>query len=120
MAKKRGSVRLVAEGGRQVRTELEGIGDAGARGFGRLSTEMELANTHLASLARKAGIALAAVTAAAAAAGVAMVRSGLTTVDAQDTLIAMLRAPEGATIAEIVAATGWLCHTLRGSMSGAL
>ena len=28
----------------------------------------------------------------------------------QDTLIAMLRAPEGATIEEIVAATGWLSH----------
>ena len=38
----------------------------------------------------------------------------------QDTLIAMLRAPEGATIEEIVAATGWLSHTVRGSMSGAL
>jgi len=38
----------------------------------------------------------------------------------QDTLIAMLRAPEGATIAEIVAAKGWLSHTVRGSMSGAL
>ena len=38
----------------------------------------------------------------------------------QDTLIAMLRAPEGATIAEIVAATGWLSHTVRGSMSGSL
>jgi hypothetical protein len=62
---------------------LEGIGDAGARGFGRLSTEMELANTRLASFARKAGIALAAVTVAVAAAGVAMVRSGLTNVDAQ-------------------------------------
>jgi hypothetical protein len=83
MAEKRVSVRLVAEGGRQVRAELEGIGDAGARGFGRLSTEMELANTRLASFARKAGIALAAVTVAAAAAGVAMVRSGLTNVDAQ-------------------------------------
>ena len=34
MAEKRVSVRLVAEGGRQVRAELEGIGDAGARGFG--------------------------------------------------------------------------------------
>ena len=32
----------------------------------------------------------------------------------QDALIAMLRAPEGATIAEIVAATGWLSHTVRG------
>ena len=38
----------------------------------------------------------------------------------QDTLIAMLRAPAGATIAEIVAATDWLSHTVRGSMSGAL
>jgi len=38
----------------------------------------------------------------------------------QDTLIAMLRAPEGASIDEIVAATGWLSHTVRGSMSGAL
>ena len=32
----------------------------------------------------------------------------------------VLRAPEGATIEEIVAATGWLSHTVRGSMSGAL
>jgi hypothetical protein len=37
---------LVAEGGRQVRAELEGIGEAGSRGFGRLSSEMELANGH--------------------------------------------------------------------------
>jgi hypothetical protein len=32
----------------------------------------------------------------------------------------MLRAPEGATIAEIVAATGWLPHTVRGAIAGAL
>ncbi|MFN3938785.1 MAG: phage tail tape measure C-terminal domain-containing protein [Gemmobacter sp.] len=83
MAEKRVSVRLAAVGGRQVRAELEGIGEAGAKGFGRLSTEMELANTRLASFARRAGIALAAVTAAAAAAGVAMVRSGLADIDAQ-------------------------------------
>ena len=38
----------------------------------------------------------------------------------QATLIAMLRAPEGATIAEIMAATGWQSHTVRGAMSGAL
>lgn len=38
----------------------------------------------------------------------------------QDTLIAMLRTPEGANIEEIVAATGWLSHTMRSSMSGAL
>ena len=47
MAEKRVSVRLVAEGGRQVRAELEGIGEAGTRGFGRLSSEMELANARL-------------------------------------------------------------------------
>ena len=38
----------------------------------------------------------------------------------QATLIAMLRAPDGATIAEIMAATGWQSHTARGAMSGAL
>jgi hypothetical protein len=38
----------------------------------------------------------------------------------QATLIAMLRAPDGATIAEIVAATGWQPHTVRGAMAGAL
>ena len=38
----------------------------------------------------------------------------------QATLIAMLRAPEGATIAEIIAATGWQAHTVRGAIAGAL
>ena len=38
----------------------------------------------------------------------------------QATLIAMLRAPGGATIAEIMEATGWQSHTVRGAMSGAL
>lgn len=38
----------------------------------------------------------------------------------QAQLIDMLRRPEGATIAEIVAATGWLAHTVRGAMAGAL
>jgi hypothetical protein len=91
MAEKRVSVRLVAEGGRQVRAELEGIGEAGSRGFGRLSSEMELANARLGSFARKAGIALAAMTAAAAAAGVAMVRSGLDMIGAQADMAASLK-----------------------------
>ncbi|MFN3993950.1 MAG: phage tail tape measure C-terminal domain-containing protein [Tabrizicola flagellatus] len=91
MAEKKVSVRLVAEGGRRVRAELEGIGEAGAHGFGRLSREMELANTRLASFARRAGIALAAVSAAAAAAGVAMVRSGLANIDAQAKLAQSMR-----------------------------
>jgi hypothetical protein len=38
----------------------------------------------------------------------------------QATLIAMLRAPEGATIAEITAATGWQAHIVRGAMAGIL
>jgi len=38
----------------------------------------------------------------------------------QATLIAMLRAPDGATIEEIMAATNWQSHTVRGAMSGAL
>ncbi len=38
----------------------------------------------------------------------------------QAMLINLLRAPDGATIDEIVAATGWLSHTARGAMSGAL
>ena len=35
-------------------------------------------------------------------------------------LIAMLRRPEGATIAQIIEATGWQPHTVRGAISGAL
>ena len=36
------------------------------------------------------------------------------------TLVAMLRAPDGATIEEIMAVTGWQSHTVRGAMAGAL
>ena len=35
-------------------------------------------------------------------------------------LIEMLEAPDGATIAQIVEVTGWLPHTIRGAISGAL
>lgn len=38
----------------------------------------------------------------------------------QAIMIEMLRAPEGATVAEIMAATGWLGHTVRGAMAGSL
>lgn len=38
----------------------------------------------------------------------------------QAALIAMLRAPEGATLTEIVAATNWLPHTARGALAGAI
>lgn len=35
-------------------------------------------------------------------------------------LIALLKAPEGAKMEAIIAATRWLAHTARGAMSGAL
>ena len=38
----------------------------------------------------------------------------------QAEVIAMLRRPEGATVAEVMAATGWQPHTVRGVVSGAL
>ena len=38
----------------------------------------------------------------------------------QAKLIAMLRAPDGATIEEIMTATEWQSHTIRGAMAGAL
>ena len=97
MAEKRVSVRLAAVGGRQVRAELEGVGEAGSRGFGRLGREMEAANTRLAAFSRRVTVAMAAAVTAAAAAGVAMIRSGLQTVDAQAKLAQSL----GTTVASI-------------------
>ena len=38
----------------------------------------------------------------------------------QATLIAMLRAPDGATIEEIMVALEWAAHTVRGAMAGSL
>ena len=38
----------------------------------------------------------------------------------QARLIDLLRRPEGATVAEAMAATGWLPHTVRGAIAGAL
>ena len=38
----------------------------------------------------------------------------------QAQIIAMLQRPEGATVAEIVAATSWQGHTVRGAISGSL
>ena len=38
----------------------------------------------------------------------------------QELLISMLRRPEGATVPEVVTATSWLPHTVRGAIAGAL
>ncbi len=37
-----------------------------------------------------------------------------------DALIAALRAPKGATLAQLTSLTGWQVHAVRGAMSGAL
>ncbi|MEZ5747599.1 MAG: tape measure protein [Paracoccaceae bacterium] len=42
MAQKRVSVRLVAEGGRQVKAEFQGIGDAGERNFKRIEQQADI------------------------------------------------------------------------------
>ena len=86
MAEKRVSVRLAAVGGKQVRAELEGVGDAGVKGFGRMSKEAEIANAKLAAFSTRVKIAAAVAVAAAAAAGIAMIKSGLETIDAQANL----------------------------------
>jgi hypothetical protein len=132
MAEKRVSVRLAATGGRQVRNELESVGEAGKRGFGRLSQEMEAANRRLAGFARRVRVAAAAAVAAATAAGVAMVRSGLQTVDAQaklaaslDTTVASLQVLEragdlaGVSMGQIEQATVQLTRRLSQAAAGA-
>ena len=91
MVEKHVSVRLAAVGGKQVRSELTGIGEAGKRGFGKASREMEIANAKLAKFARRARIAVGVMAAAAAAAGIAMVKTSLTTIDEQAKLAASLR-----------------------------
>ena len=50
----------------------------------------------------------------------AAIQPKLRTGTKQATLISMLRAPDGATIEEIMTATGWQSHTVRGAMAGAL
>ena len=83
MSEKRVSVRLSATGGKQVKAELTGVGEAGAKGMSRLSRETEIANAKLAAFARRAKVFAAATATAAVAAAGAMVRSGLQTIDAQ-------------------------------------
>jgi hypothetical protein len=132
MAEKRVSVRLAATGGRQVRNELEGVGEAGKRGFGRLSQEMEAANARLAAFSRRVRVAAAAAVAAATAAGIAMVRSGLQTVDAQaklaaslDTTVASIQVLEragdlaGVSMGQIEQATVQLTRRLSQAAAGA-
>ncbi len=58
MAQKRVSVRLVAEGGRQVKAEFQGIGDAGEASFKRIERQADITG---AVLRRLAGIVAGAL-----------------------------------------------------------
>ncbi len=51
MAEKRVSVRLVAEGGRQVRAEFQGVGDAGEASFKRIERQADVTGAVLRRLA---------------------------------------------------------------------
>lgn len=97
MVEKRVSVRLAVVGGREVRADLEGIGEAGEQGMRRLSREMEAANTRVAAFYRRVQLAAAAAATAFAAGAAAMVRSGLQVVDAQAKLAQSL----GTTVASV-------------------
>lgn len=99
MADKRVSVRLAVVGGREVRAELEGLGEAGERSTRRLARGMDAASERAAALQARIRIAAAAMAAAFAAGVVAMVRSGLEQVDSQ----AKLAASIGTTVASVQA-----------------
>jgi hypothetical protein len=47
-------------------------------------------------------------------------RAGTRPDSKQARMIAMLTRPEGATVEQIMHETGWLAHTCRGAMAGAL
>ena len=96
-ASKQVTVRLAAEGGRQVRAELKGIGADGATAFQRLGSEMEAANARADRFFRRLRIAAAAGAAAVGAAATGMIRSGLQVVDSQAKLAQSL----GTTVASI-------------------
>jgi hypothetical protein len=68
-------VRLSAVGGRQIKAELEGLGEAGSRDFGSPSREIDAANAGLAAFARRARVAIAAAAAAIATAATATKRA---------------------------------------------
>lgn len=92
------SIRLIASGGQRVKKEFDTVGDAAKLNFGaRLSSEMAAANVRMAAFARRAAIFSAVVVAASAAAGVALVRNGLQTIDAQAKLAKSL----GTTVAGV-------------------
>ena len=85
---------------------------------GLLAVEIQPVMGSMFSVARKAKMKPEPMPPCDAANTLKPVVSRLGTKQAQ--IIAMLQRPDGATIAELVAATGWQAHTARGMISGAL
>lgn len=72
-------------------------------------------------IATAAGLEAIGVEPAPAGADAQPVRSGTPRAGTkQAVLVEMLRAEGGATVEDLIAATGWQAHTIRGAMSGAL
>jgi len=92
-----------------------------AAGFDALGIEADSVGTRAARAGEAAVPAEGRDDAPSASQALPSARSGKTREGTkQAALVAMLSRPEGATIAEIVAATGWQPHTVRGAFAGAL
>lgn len=103
MSDKKVSVRLVAEGGGQVKAELQGIGDTGSRSFKTMSTDAEGLNSRIGTLAGPAGLGMIAKAAAAAAAALLSVGTAIRIIGEFESGMAQLGAVTGATAAEMEA-----------------
>jgi hypothetical protein len=83
-------------------------------------TEAEIAQSNVVDPDLEADVAAAEASIASAQARAPAPKSRRTRDNTkQATMIAMLRRPEGATIAQLCAVTGWQAHTVRGAFAGA-
>lgn len=80
MSTKRVAVRFSAEGGDQVRAAFEGVGESGEREMRRISASVEMASRRLDSIGRQMQVVGGAITAAGAAAALA-IRSQINAAD---------------------------------------
>lgn len=101
MAQKKVSVRLVAEGGGQVKAEFKGIGDTGAQSFKKASTEADGLTGRMGRLAGPAGLGLVAKAAAAAAAALLSMGTAVTVISEFDRGMSELAAVTRATSSDL-------------------
>ena len=84
-------------------------------------TDAEIAQSNVVDPDLEADVAAAEASVASAQARAPAPKSRRTRDNTkQATLIALLRRPEGATIAQLSSALGWQAHTVRGALAGAL